>query len=112
MDQLFSNLKFYLYFFKGTTREELEKTISNNGGKLISNFKEGCLVTHIITTEQKLLESSYQIKQAEKMRVPVLTSQWLTESVIAKKLLPFGLFVCLVPKLNFPTLRKPTITFS
>lgn len=82
-----SGLNFFLYFFPTTARDELTNIIVQNGGKISTNFREGCLshqinsdksdkVTHFLTTEQKLLESSYQIKQAEKMGVPVLTSQW------------------------------------
>lgn len=87
MEKILSGLNFFLYFFPVTTRDDLTKIINQNGGKIATNFREGLLshqlngdkiekVTHFLTTEQKLLESSYQVKQAEKMGVPVLPSQW------------------------------------
>jgi hypothetical protein len=118
MERLFGECKFYLYFFSPNVRDELAKVITSNGGKLIATFNREVMgatstntVTHFLTTEQKLLESSYQIKQAEKLGIPVLPPQWVYESIQAKKLLAFGNFVCVVSK-QLPLLKKPSIAFT
>jgi hypothetical protein len=117
MQGLFAGCNFYLYFFPTNTRDELVSAITRNGGKIAATFNREVMgsnlarVTHFLTTEQKLLESSYQIKQAENMAIPVLAPQWLLESVAAQRLLPFGQFPCVVPK-GPGGAKKPTVTFT
>jgi hypothetical protein len=101
----FEKLNVYFYGIESTKIRTLSAALKELGG--VPSSILGKQVTHLITwyatlnlqrycwllcSDEKLKEEGYQIAQAEKLGIPIVTLSWLELSIESRKVLPLDLY--------------------
>jgi len=61
------------------SRKEITQMIEENGGEVTRSISK--MVTHLVTTEDALNDETSKVSKAEHLKIPVVSEQWLTDSI-------------------------------